>query len=223
MIEKSEKIHLIIVEHQTLLRETLTAMLSREEDLKVVGCWTNAEEAMRDCHNLKFDIALVGFKLKGMDGIHFTSMLLEHVPQVKVIVVSSVCEGRIICDAFEAGASGYIHKDSSTQELVRSIKAVNCGEMALSFKLLKRYIDFSLASIPAEQKKLPLNGVEKEVLTLAAVGMSNKEIADKLNLPLSTVKLRIRTVIRQLEARDRTHAVIKALSQGIITIPDGDH
>ncbi|MHC9539737.1 MAG: response regulator [Vulcanimicrobiota bacterium] len=211
------KIRIIIVEDQTMLRETLTVMLDGEEDFEITGCWADGEEARQCCRDVEHDVAVVDYLLPGMNGIEFARYLLLQVPQVKVIIVSCVCEARIIFEAFEAGVSGYMHKDSPTRELIDAIRAVMNGEKALSSSLIKTYVDFSLTALH-RRKKQPLTDEEKEVLILAARGMSNREIALQLKIPVSTVKLRIRSVIEYLNARDRTHAVTKALMQGIIVI-----
>lgn len=200
-----------------MLRETLTVLLDGEEDFEITGSWADAEEAQQSCRAVEYDVAVVDYLLPGMNGIEFARNLLLQVPQVKVIIVSCVCEARTIFEAFEAGVSGYMHKDSPTRELIDAIRAVMNGGKALSSGLIKTYIDFSLTALH-RRKKLPLTDEEKEVLILAARGLSNREIALQLKIPVSTVKSRIRNVIEYLSARDRTHAVTKALMQGIILI-----
>jgi DNA-binding NarL/FixJ family response regulator len=217
--DMSRTMKIVIIEDQTMLRETLAFLLSQESDFEIAGNWGDGESALNACRNLDINVAVVNYLLPGINGIQVTRKLLEMKPRVKVIISSCIADARVIHEAFDAGASGFIHKNTSTTELLQSIRAVMKNKRALSSNLLNTYIEFSLAAIPFQPNPAIISQEQKEILTLAAAGLSNKEISHKIQTPLSTVKLRIRTAIKALDSRDRTHAVTKAISLGLIEAP----
>ncbi|MHC9539173.1 MAG: response regulator [Vulcanimicrobiota bacterium] len=214
-----EKTDIILIEDQVILCETMAHFISQQADFNLAGYWPDAESALPVCRDIHIDVALVDYMLPGMNGIQFSELLLQHSPKTKVLIISFVSEARIIFEAFEAGVAGFIHKQASSADLIKAIQSVRQGERVLSPNLLKLFIDFSVSTMPQHIRTDLLTAEQKEILTMAGAGLSNKEISDSLKQPESFVKLRLRGAMKSLNARDRTQAVIKAISQGLIQVP----
>lgn len=212
---------IILVEDQTILRETLVVALSKEKDFEVIGHWDDAETALEFFHINSCDIVLTDRMLPGIDGLTFTKMLKEINPSIKVLMLSMVDKEESILEAFHAGVDGYMPKDVSINELIDGIRNITSGDSVLGKRVTGRFVRY-ITNLKNEQLKQPENEFfsddELLMLKLARDGFSNKEIATELNIPLPTVKFRFHEVFRKLGAKDRTNAVIKAIKSGFIAL-----
>jgi DNA-binding NarL/FixJ family response regulator len=211
-------IKLIIVEDHSVLRETLKIALNMEHDFEIVGDWPSAEAALESMDAAPFDVALLDRMLPGLDGVGLTKKLKEMRPDSKIIMLSMVTEEKKILEAFEAGVSGYVPKQSPISELIDTIKKVASGQMVISQGLTESLIMFFTKTKDDPRSKTPLSDEQLEMLNLAADGLTNKEIATKLDLPLPIVKKRFREMFQILDANHRTHAIVKAAKLGLIHI-----
>jgi len=213
-----EKIKIIIVEDHSVLRESLALILKQENYFRVLGNWDNAEDALEFIKTNEPDMAIVDNMLPGMDGITFTKKLKAACPKVKVLMLSMVTDEEKIFDALEAGVSAYIPKIVSIDELIAALKCVSNGEFFIHPQLLKNFIGHALKLKSLSSNKQILRKEQINILQLAADGETNKEIAVRMGLPLSTVKLRFQEIFKALNAKHRTHAIVIASKANLISL-----
>lgn len=214
------KIRIVLVDDHTLVREGFARMLELVPDFEVAGQAANAPEALRLVREILPDIVLMDIKLPGTSGIELTTAVKEISPETEVIILSMYEEEEYIVAAVQAGATGYILKDISPEELVRTIEVVHSGgsliQPGLARKLLKRVASPSASKAPEGKKGTPreLSEREMEILQLVAEGRSNKEIGEILVISDKTVKAHLRSIFRKLEVGDRAEAVAHAMRKG---------
>jgi DNA-binding NarL/FixJ family response regulator len=209
-------IKLIVVDDHTILREALVNTLSEEKDIKISGHWTNGEEAIDFLKSEKFHVAILDYKLPGISGIETARELSKINPAVKSIILTMYADEREILKAFNNGVVGYLAKECSINELVSAIRSVYYGSVVVSANMINNIVKSHTGFYRAVPYQNPLTVEETKILKLASNGYVNKEIAEKMGLSLGLVKFRIREILMKLEARDRTHAVIKAFKKGLL-------
>jgi DNA-binding NarL/FixJ family response regulator len=210
-------IKLIVVEDQTILRETLVEVLGREPGIEITGDWGSGEELIDILSQIDLDIAVIDNFLPGMDGITLTRKIKKARPDVRIIMLSVMTREDFVFESLEAGVSGYLPKDVSVNELVQAIKSVGYGETVISSKVSQSFIKYC-ANLKKDKKQQSLLTDEQlKIIRLAREGHINKEISERLEIPLSTVKFNFREICRKLDARDRTQAVIKAMEMNLIS------
>lgn len=218
MAEPRKKVKILIADDHPVVREGLASMLSREENLEVVGEAENGAEAIEKAGRLVPDIILMDLRMPQVDGVEAISRIKSNYPEIKFIILTTYSNDEYIFKGIEAGARAYLLKDSPRDELFRAIEAVSRGESliepSVAGKVLDRLAELSRHSSP----KAELSDRELEVLELIARGTSNKLIASTLSISESTVKTHIQSIFQKLDANDRTEAVTKAISRGIIRI-----
>jgi DNA-binding NarL/FixJ family response regulator len=184
----------------------------------VAGHWATAEEALWSLQGNDFDIALIDKGLPGMNGIEAMKELRKRNGDARFIIISACCKEEDVMEALSAGANGYLPKDTGLSELIDSIGLVRRGETVLGGKIARSVMNYARAMKDRPSKALRLTDEQAGILLLAAQGCANKEIADRTGLSIDTVKLRLKETFRRLDARDRTHAVVKAVQHGLITL-----
>lgn len=213
-----EPIKVLIADDHPVVREGLSAMLGKEQDIQVVGEAENGVEAVNKAKKLQPDIILMDLRMPELDGVEAMCQIRAENPDIKFIVLTTYDNDEYIFKGIEAGARAYLLKDAPREELFKAIRAVYRGESliqpAVAGKVLDRFAKLSReAQIPEA-----LSERELEVLKLMAKGAANKEIATKLFISESTVKTHIQSIFQKLEVGDRTEAVTKALQKGIIRL-----
>lgn len=123
------------------MRDTLIAAVGLEDDLHVAGHWPDAESALADPRCMGAHVAVVDYRLPGMNGIRFSKILQERSPRTNVLIISAHRDPHIIFEAFEAGVTGFVHKSTPLSDLVHAIRAVRRGERVLSPRLLQSFIE----------------------------------------------------------------------------------
>jgi len=187
-----EKLRVVVVDDHDLIREGLKHVLAHEDDMEVVGEGRNGEEAIRVVHTLRPTILLVDVSMPGMSGVEVTRVIRRACPTVRVIGVTRHRENGFVTAMLEAGAAGYVLKQSPSDELTRAVRSVAAGE---------QYLDRSLTgaeriSLPAAPRPAPdqrnegatLNETEERVLQLLARSQSNQEIAQELSISPDEVR-----------------------------------
>jgi len=207
------KIHLVIADDHLVVRDGLRGMLESQPDFEVVGEASNGEEAVQLTSSLKPEVVLMDLRMPVMDGVTAIRQIKDSQPGIQVLVLTTYDSDADILPAIEAGATGYLLKDISREELYSAVRATARGESVLAPGVAARLIGRMRA--PAEEK---LSSRELEVLQLVAKGDSNSEIASSLHISQATVKSHLVHIFGKLGVSDRTAAVTAALQRGIMRL-----
>jgi DNA-binding NarL/FixJ family response regulator len=210
----------MLVDDDELLRSGLRAILSSDDSVDVVDEADNGRQAVQRARHGKPDVVLMDVRMPELDGIAATSELLAVAPDVKVLILTTFETDEYILGALRAGASGFLLKRSSPEQLVAAIHTVAEGEALLSPSVTRRLIDRvsvqPLIGGEDDPRLAELTPREREVLELIAQGLSNAEIASALVVERTTVKTHVKRVLMKLGARDRVQAVILAYEWGLV-------
>jgi DNA-binding NarL/FixJ family response regulator len=207
------KIHLVIADDHLVVRDGLRGMLESQPDFEVVGEASNGEEAVNLTSSLKPEVVLMDLRMPVMDGVTAIRQIKDSQPGVQVLVLTTYDSDADILPAIEAGATGYLLKDTSREDLYSAIRATAGGDSVLAPGVAARLLGRMRA--PAEEK---LSSRELEVLQLVAEGDSNSEIAGRLHISQATVKSHLIHIFGKLGVSDRTAAVTVALKRGILRL-----
>jgi DNA-binding NarL/FixJ family response regulator len=200
----------LLVDDHPVVRDGLSAMLSTEPDMHVVGEAGTGAEALALVPRLRPSVVVMDLLLPDIGGSEVIRRVCSQSSNTNFIVLTTVAGDEEIYRALEAGARGYLFKDMARKELIQAIRVVHRGQ---------RYIPATVGSRIAENlPRQDLTAREIEVLQLIAGGMRNKEIAYRLNISEATVNAHVKHVLEKLNASDRTHAVTTALKRGIIRL-----
>jgi two-component system NarL family response regulator len=215
-VDRPSGIKILISDDHPVVREGLSAMLSREKDMIVLGEAKNGREAVQLAAELSPDIVLMDLRMPEMDGVEAIRQIKSLYPDIQLIILTTYDDDEYIFKGIEAGARAYLLKDAPREKLFQAIRAVSRGESVIEPTVASHVLD-RLAEL-SRQVQTPevLSDRELEVLILIAKGTSNKEIAGTLNISESTVKTHIQSIFNKLEVNDRTEAVTVALRRGII-------
>ena len=206
----------LIVDDHPVVREGLRGMLAAERALTVVGEAGSGEEAVVMARLHRPDVVLMDLRMPGGDGVAATSGILATAPGTRVVVLTTYETDADIVRAVEAGAAGYLLKDTPRQDLVAAIRAAARGETVLAPAVAGRLV--SQLRRPAAE---PLSARETEVLTLVARGSTNAEIGRALYISEATVKTHLLRAFSKLGVSDRTAAVTTAIELGMLPAPGG--
>ena len=214
-------IRILIVDDHEMVRDGLAVMLSRQDDFSVVGEAQNGLEAVENARELQPDVVLMDLRMPELNGVDAMRRIREKLPDLKFLVLTTYDTDEYIFDAIEAGAKGYLLKDASREELFRAVRAVHRGESLIEPGVQSRLLD-RLAQLSRQATQSSsndtLSGRETEILQLMAHGSANKAIAAVLSISESTVKTHVSNIFQKLEVGQRTEAVTKAMSLGIIKL-----
>jgi DNA-binding NarL/FixJ family response regulator len=214
----ANKITILLVDDQRLMRDGLRTLLELEDDLAVVGEAGNGEEAIMRYAELQPAIVLMDVRMPGPkgspDGVEATRRLHAQWPNVKVIILTTFDEDEYIFEGLRAGALGYLLKAVSGDELADAIRRVAAGQALIDPAVTRKVVDaFARLAPPARPVDAglaePLSDRELDVLKLVANGLSNREIAERLYLAEGTVKNYVTSLLGKIGARDRTQAALR--------------
>ena len=216
-------IGVLIADDQVLMRAGFRLVLEVEDDITVVGEAANGEQAVHGAQRLKPDVVLMDIRMPELDGIAATRRIVrdELGGAARVLILTTFDLDEYVYDALGAGASGFLLKDSSPEQLVNAIRVVAGGDALLAPSITSRLIE-QFADTRERRREPPpgldeLTTRELEVFKLVARGMSNAEIAESLVVSDSTIKTHVAHLLAKLGLRDRVHAVVLAYECGIVT------
>lgn len=210
------KIKILLADDQELILESLSIVLSMEEDFEIVGLAQNGEEAIKVCEQLQPDIALMDINMPVMDGVAATALIKERIPVTKVIILTSYREVEYVLTALSYGAEGYLLKAIHPKELAAGIRVVHAGGTLITQEMASKMIKSMNQTSAPKSNVYGLSSREIEVLHKLASGMRNQDIAEALFLSVGTVKNYISTIYSKLNVRGRQEATRKARDSGIM-------
>ncbi len=216
MVE-SEKIKVLIVDDHQIVRQGLRNFLELNEDIQVVGEAGDGISAQNAASQLKPDVILMDLVMPGMDGIAATSAIKGTHPEIKIIALTSFTEDDKVIPAIQAGASCYLLKDVTPDDLVDAIRAAARGESRLHPEVTRKLME-QVSKPPGVQKsRVPgdITDREMDVIRLVAKGRSNQDIARELVISEKTVKTHMSSILSKLALEDRTQVAIFAIKNGL--------
>jgi len=212
------KIRILIADDHAVVREGTRRILEQELDIEVVGEAGDGEEAVNLATSLKPDVVIMDISMPKMDGIEATRLIKAACPTISVLALSAYDDDQFVFSLLEAGAAGYLLKSVRGRELLDAIRAVYSGESVLHPSIARKVLNRFVSASGKPEGKEPsgmLSDREMEVLKLAAKGLSNQDIAEKLCLSIRTVQGHL-----GLQVGSRTEAVVRALKEGWVTLDD---
>jgi DNA-binding NarL/FixJ family response regulator len=207
----------VIADDQRVVRDGLTMLVGLTDGFEVAGTAANGIEAVELAERERPDVILMDLRMPEMNGAEATQRIRDRLPETQVLVLTTYAEDDSLFPALQAGARGYLTKDSSAEEIAQAIRAVAEGRTHLDPAIQQRLVAAVIDGQPPPAESLPddLTPREAEVLKLIAAGLSNAEIADVLVVSSATVKTHVNRVFYKTGARDRAQAVRYAYQHGL--------
>jgi two-component system, NarL family, response regulator len=205
-------IRILIVDDHPVVRAGLTSMLGTQAELSIIGSASSGEAAMVILQQHHVDVVLLDLRMPGMSGVETLLAMKRAGYRARVIILTSFETDEDIYRAVQAGAQGYLLKDTTLKEMVEAIRTVHSA---------KRYIPREIASRLAERMmRSDLTARELEILKMLSKGLTNKQIGHALGISDNTVKNHVNSIIEKLEVSDRTEAATTAIQRGLISVED---
>lgn len=208
----SNNIRVMLVDDHAVVRSGLTAFLSANPDLELVGEAENGQQAVQRASLLQPDVILMDLIMPVMDGVAATQAIKRLFPHIQIVVLTSFQEDELVQNALRAGAVGYLMKNVTARELVAAIRAARDGKMTLSSEAAQALVRANQQA----QETEALTEREREVLKLMVEGLNNAEIAERLVVSLSTVKYHISNILGKLGVDNRVAAVTLAMQRRLV-------
>lgn len=207
----------IICDDQATVRDGLVMLLKLEPDIDIVGTAEDGAEAVDIVADKGPNLVLMDLKMPIMNGVEATRQIVTRYPDVKVLVLTTYADDEWVFDAIQAGASGYLLKDTPREELIRVIRGTVAGKTYVDPSVAGKVLEqvSSRQTQPATLLTSKLTGREAEVLRLIAGGLSNADIADRLFLSDGTVRNHVSAILAKLGVSDRTQAAVIAIQHGL--------
>jgi len=207
-----QKTRIMLVDDHAVVRSGLSAFLSVNPDLELVGEAENGEQAVVRAGILKPDVILMDLMMPVMDGVAATRAIKKQHPEIQIIALTSFQEDELVQNALKAGAVGYLMKNVTARELAAAIRAAKEGKMTLSPEAAQALV----RATQQAQETEALTEREREVLRLMVDGLNNAEIAERLVVSLSTVKYHISNILMKLGVDNRVAAVTTAIQKRLV-------
>jgi DNA-binding NarL/FixJ family response regulator len=218
-------ITVLLADDAAMVRAGFAALLDAQEDVRVIGQATTGTEAVAQAARLRPDVILMDVRMPEMDGIEATRRIgapsFPASPRPRILMLTTFDIDDYVHDALQAGASGFLLKDASPEELVHAVRVIAAGDALLSPGITRRMIEQFAARRPRPQRDAgvlaQLTDREREVLMLVAQGRSNREVGAELFISDHTVKTHVGRLLTKLGARDRVQLVIFAYDNGLVS------
>jgi DNA-binding NarL/FixJ family response regulator len=213
-------VRVVIADDQSMVRAGFRSLLNAEPDIEVVGEAADGEQAVGAVRRFRPHVALMDIRMPGLDGIEATRRLVQGGSAARILILTTFDLDQYVYEGLRAGASGFLLKDASPEQLIAAIHVVAEGEAVLAPSVTRRVVE-TFARLPQALDGEPtelesLTAREREVLKLLARGLSNAEIAAELIVSDATAKTHVRNLLMKLGLRDRVQAVIFAYEAGLV-------
>ena len=218
-----EKMRILLAEDHKVVREGTRKLLESQPDFEVVGEASDGIEAVELAKKLKPEIIIMDVSMPRLNGIEATRQIKAIYPNMAILPLTGYDDDEYVFALLEAGAAGYLLKDSSGEELIEAIRQVMTGEPVLHPKIMKKVLNRLRSPVEEQATQSAgeiLSDRETEVLRLAAQGMSNMEIADSLTLSVRTVQTHLRSIFNKLGVGSRSEAIVYGLKKGWLTLEE---
>jgi DNA-binding NarL/FixJ family response regulator len=223
MREHTNRIRILIADDHAVVREGTRAMLERETDMEVIGEAANGEEAISMIEQLKPDVAILDISMPRMGGVEVTRRIKPRYPTMGVLILSIYDNDEYVFAVLEAGAAGYLLKDADKRDVIEAVRAVADGESVLHPSIARKVIQRAIVGTAKTGEGTPgldMSDREREVLKMAARGLTNKQIADNLCISVRTVQGHINSIFHKLGVGSRTEAIFLSVKKGFISFSD---
>lgn len=212
------KIRILVVDDQNVVRDGVVTMLSFQHDMEVVGEAENGIQAIKIARNNKPDVVLLDMVMPLQDGLTTITKLKELIPDVRILVLTSFAESELVYQAIKSGALGYLLKDTTRAQLVQAIRDVAEGKVSIHPSIAMKVIQEHDESAEHGMMVEALTPRELETLRIIARGFSNQEIALILHVHERTIAKYVSSILKKLQVSNRTQAALYAVQNGIATI-----
>ena len=221
-MKENSKIKVLVAEDQELVRKSLEIILGNQDTIELIGAVSNGQEVIRFIRESLPDIIIMDIRMPKLDGVTCTRIIKDQYPQVKIIILTTFDDDEYIFKALRDGASGYLLKGISVDELITAIHKVYKGSAMINediaSKVVNLFADIAKSKLYIEVNELgkkDINTTEKKIIILVSQGLSNKEIAGELSLSEGTVRNYLSNILEKLNLRDRTQLAIWAIQSSV--------
>jgi DNA-binding NarL/FixJ family response regulator len=215
-----QKINVLLADDHVIVRQGFRALLQAEPDMAVVGEADNGRQAVGLVRKLLPDVVVMDIAMPLLNGLEATRQILKEVPSTKVIILSSYSDDEYVNQLTEAGAVGYLLKQTAAADLIKAIHEARKGNAffspAVSKRLMERYRETLVRGVPVRKQSDMLTSREAEVLQLIAEGKANKQIAAELNVSIKTVEKHRQQLMNKLNIHDIAGLTRYAISKGVV-------
>lgn len=212
------KIKVFIADDHKILRESLIILLSRDENIEVIGEAADGQEAFNKIYSLRPDVAVLDISLPGLNGLDLAAKMQQEIPEVKVVILTMHKSEDFVARALFAGVKGYVLKENALEELIQSIRKVYEGGMFLSNTITELVVDSYMKESQAgvHDAAKTMSTREREILQLLAEGYNNKDVSEKLNLSIKTVETHRANIMRKMGFKNITELVLYAVRNHMV-------
>ena len=216
-------IRLLICDDQAIARQGLEMILSTADDIRVIGTAQDGQDAVTQALHSQPDVVLMDLKMPNLNGIQATRLLREQAPDLRILVLTTYADDEWLYEAIQAGANGYLLKDTPPEQLIAAIRGTADGKTHVDPDVAGKVfaqITHQQPITPPEPLMEPLTKRELEVLRLVASGFTNAEIARQVHLTEGTVGNYMSNILGKLQANDRTQAVVIGIRHGLLDLQE---
>ncbi len=217
-MDSQKRIRVVLADDHAVVRKGIREFLEEDTAIRVVAEASDGEEAITLIEREQPDVAVFDIQMPRVNGLDATRRVKAKFPNTRVLILTAYDDDPYVFVALQAGASGYLLKTSSSDELVRAVHAVADGESALSPSVAKKLVQHATGSAPEPSTTEPLSDRELEVVRMAAKGLSNKQIGAAMAISDRTVQGHLASIYAKLRVQTRTEAVLFALREKWISL-----
>ena len=214
-VTQDMQIKVAIVDDDEGIRTSLAALIRRAPNFKLAGDYANAESALKEIPRHPPDVVLMDINLPGMKGVECVQQLKAALPGVQFLMLTVYEDSDSLFNSLKAGASGYLLKSAPAAELIQAIEQVHAGGAPMSMQIARKVVQHFEETKSQRRAVEKLTKQEQDILELLVQGCMNKEVADRLNLSLGTVRAHLHVIYGKLRVQSRTQAVVRFLGREV--------